>query len=254
MTTRMTDILMASGNHASRPTTPAPGVVLYSCTDHNLIYRWNGSAWSTWATLGASGAILSSLVDAKGDLLTGTADNTVARRAVGMDGQVLTADSSQSDGVKWATPSASASILLATQSYNPNPQVQTNLGTSEADVDATNLAVTFTAPASGNVDIDVTILVIGVPGNSVYLTLRSGASTVAGTRGRVMTLNNLTGLNVQSKVTHSVRVTGLTAGNSYTYKLGAFYAGGSSAAQLGYGDTTAGSAPLGPALFKVWSA
>jgi len=42
-----------------------------------------------------------STVDAKGDLLVGTADNTVARRAVGTDGQVFTADSSQSDGVKW---------------------------------------------------------------------------------------------------------------------------------------------------------
>jgi hypothetical protein len=45
-----------------------------------------------------------SLVDAKGDLLVGTADNTVARKAAGTNGQTLTADSTQTDGLKWATP------------------------------------------------------------------------------------------------------------------------------------------------------
>jgi hypothetical protein len=49
-----------------------------------------------------------SLVDAKGDLLVGTADNTVARLGVGSNGQVLTADSAQSAGMKWATPEASS--------------------------------------------------------------------------------------------------------------------------------------------------
>jgi len=41
----------------------------------------------------------------KGDLYLGTA-STVARRAVGADDQVLTADSAEVDGVKWATPAA----------------------------------------------------------------------------------------------------------------------------------------------------
>lgn len=41
-----------------------------------------------------------SLVDAKGDLLLGTADNTVARHAAGSNGQTVIFDSAQSDGVK----------------------------------------------------------------------------------------------------------------------------------------------------------
>jgi hypothetical protein len=56
-----------------------------------------------------AGYLLESLVDAKGDLLVGTADNTPARLAVGANGQVLTADSAETPGVKWATPSASSS-------------------------------------------------------------------------------------------------------------------------------------------------
>jgi len=45
------------------------------------------------------------LIDAKGDLLVGTAADALARLAVGTDGQVLTADSAQSTGLKWETPS-----------------------------------------------------------------------------------------------------------------------------------------------------
>jgi hypothetical protein len=50
----------------------------------------------------AIGAVAASLVDAKGDLLAATANDTVARVGVGSDGQVLTADAAQAAGVKWA--------------------------------------------------------------------------------------------------------------------------------------------------------
>lgn len=46
--------------------------------------------------------IAKAIVDAKGDLIVGTAADTAARLAVGMDGQLLTADSTQSGGIKWA--------------------------------------------------------------------------------------------------------------------------------------------------------
>jgi hypothetical protein len=58
----------------------------------------------------ATSAILPTVVDAKGDLLVGTAADTVGRLAVGTNGHVLTADSAEASGVKWAAPSAGGSL------------------------------------------------------------------------------------------------------------------------------------------------
>lgn len=52
------------------------------------------------------GNIAMSLVDAKGDLIVGTADNTVARLPVGTDRQILRARSTQTAGVAWETDNA----------------------------------------------------------------------------------------------------------------------------------------------------
>ena len=72
----------------------------------------------SWVAQDDSNAIQNAIVDAKGDLIAATANDTPARLAVGTNGQVLTADSTAATGIKWATPSASASgltkILTAT--------------------------------------------------------------------------------------------------------------------------------------------
>jgi len=47
------------------------------------------------------GGIASSLVDAKGDIIAASADNTPARLAVGTNGQILVAASGETTGLKW---------------------------------------------------------------------------------------------------------------------------------------------------------
>ncbi len=54
-------------------------------------------------------ALEAKTITTKGDVLVGGAAGALSRRAVGTDGQVLTADAAETDGVKWATPVAAAS-------------------------------------------------------------------------------------------------------------------------------------------------
>lgn len=51
-----------------------------------------------------AGAVQGTLIDAKGDLLAGSADDVVARVTVGADGYVLTASSTSSTGLVWVAP------------------------------------------------------------------------------------------------------------------------------------------------------
>lgn len=73
-------------------------------TDTNKYKIGDGSTvWSSlsYSSLPAS-AIDVTTINAKGDLLVGTANDTISRLAVGTNGHVLTADSAETTGVKWA--------------------------------------------------------------------------------------------------------------------------------------------------------
>ena len=52
-------------------------------------------------SVNAAGAVMNSDINAKGDLFVGTADNTLINVGIGDDGQVLTAASGETSGVKW---------------------------------------------------------------------------------------------------------------------------------------------------------
>jgi hypothetical protein len=58
--------------------------------------------------LDPSGSVSKSVIDAKGDLLVGSASDAVDNLAVGSNGYVLTVDSAQTLGIKWAALTAAS--------------------------------------------------------------------------------------------------------------------------------------------------
>ena len=66
----------------------------------------------SWTPYSVSNALVTTLADAKGDLLVGTANDTVGRLAVGSNNQYLQADSTTATGLKWSTLSAVTTLDL----------------------------------------------------------------------------------------------------------------------------------------------
>lgn len=77
----------------------AEGMLCYIDADNN-IYKYTGSAWVNIDTTGGGSPLTT-----KGDLYTYS--TTDARLGVGANGTVLTADSAEATGLKWASPSGS---------------------------------------------------------------------------------------------------------------------------------------------------
>lgn len=90
----------------STPSSPSSGKrKLY--VDASGVLKLVDSAGSA-SNAGAGVYVPLSLLDAKGDLIVGSAADNALRLAVGTNGQVLTADSAESTGVKWAAVAAGA--------------------------------------------------------------------------------------------------------------------------------------------------
>jgi hypothetical protein len=69
------------------------GQVLAKASNTDLDY--------SWVTTDDANAIQNAIVDAKGDLIAATANDTPARLAVGNNGETLVADSSATTGLRW---------------------------------------------------------------------------------------------------------------------------------------------------------
>ena len=91
-----------------------------------------------------------SIVDAKGDLIVGTAADTVGRLAVGTNGQVLTADSTAGTGLAYTTPISASSTTTFTNKTLTAPII------TNAIVKGINEDVNVVASAAtGTIDFDV---------------------------------------------------------------------------------------------------
>ena len=96
------------------------GDLLGGTTGQVLSKASNTNMDFTWVAQDDSNAIQNAIVDAKGDLIAATAADTPARLAVGTDGQVLTADSTASTGLKWATAGGGSALTKITSATFTN--------------------------------------------------------------------------------------------------------------------------------------
>jgi len=63
---------------------------------------------------------MATAIDAKGDLIGGTGADAFDRLAVGTNGQVLSADSTATTGLKWITPATAGSLVKVSRSSFSN--------------------------------------------------------------------------------------------------------------------------------------
>jgi len=102
-----------------------------------------GDGSTAWTSLTYSSfpstAISNTTVDAKGDILAGTADNTISRLGVGTDTYVLTADSNEATGLIWSAPTTGdiTGVTAGTGGITgggTGGTVTVNLDTTDADI------------------------------------------------------------------------------------------------------------------------
>jgi len=103
----------------------------------------------TFTALSVVTDIPQSVVDAKGDLVVGTAADTVGRLGVGTNGQYLSADSTAGTGLSWVTPAAGYSApTLGSTSITSGATVTTIAGLT-----LTAPTLTGTVTASGDITL-----------------------------------------------------------------------------------------------------
>lgn len=93
------------------------GAVAYA-TDTSQYGVYTNGAF-VWFTSGSGTTVATDTIwDAKGDLAAATGADAAIKVTVGSDGQVLTADSTQAAGVKWAN---APTVLMADGITPPDP-------------------------------------------------------------------------------------------------------------------------------------
>jgi hypothetical protein len=108
-----------------------------------------------YAPFNIANTIAPTVVDAKGDLLAGTAADTVGRLAVGTNGQVLAADSTASTGLKWTT---AGKVLQVVSTVKTDTFTS---ATNSAWTDITGMSVSIT-PTSATSKVLVSFSTTGI--------------------------------------------------------------------------------------------
>jgi hypothetical protein len=145
----------------------------------------------TWVTSDDANAIQNTIVDAKGDLIAATAADTPARLAVGANGTILTADSAEATGLKWATPAAASSGLTLVKAQTIGSAVSSVTVTSAFSATYDNYLITVAGGAgSGNNNLRLTLgaTATGYYWSGVYMGWNSTVNGFGSSNGAYFTV------------------------------------------------------------------
>lgn len=131
----------------------------------------------------------------KGDLLVATASATIARLGVGADGYILTADSTQLSGVKWAAAAGTGNMNTTT--YDPAGIAQQLVGTSATQT-ITNKDLTSGTNTFPTFNQDTTGTAAKANALNSATTVVNVSSATAPTAGQVLTATSGTAATWQT--------------------------------------------------------
>jgi len=217
----------------------AEGMVTY-LKDTDVVEIYTGAAW---VSLDDPNAIQNSIVDAKGDIITATADNTPARLAVGTNGQTLVADSTASTGLKWDTPNGMT--LLSTTTLSGASTTITGISTAYKNlyVFVSNM---LNNTANGVFKIELLSSTNGIYANSIQNGTASdldGTFLSSGANLDRSNTNNAYSLYIDDYASSfnfkPINFYGVGYGASYlgTTISGGFYGGGSAITSIKFSNT-----------------
>jgi hypothetical protein len=167
----------------------------------------------------ASGAVMESDFNAKGDILVATADNTPAVLGVGTNDYVLTADSSEASGVKWAVASGSGGLSWSKISSNTNAVKDNGYL-----IDASGGNVTLTLPATPSEGDSVgvcdamnsattNVITVGRNGNNIEGAASDLVIDVNGSGMTLVYVDATRGWEIVSEIGTGIDLGGVTDGN-----------------------------------------
>jgi hypothetical protein len=180
------------------------------------------------ATVNTHDVITKEIFDAKGDLLVGTGSNTGTRVALGTNGYVLTADSNETNGVKWAAAPAvgsfETSIVFEGTTAN---DFETTLQVTDPTADRT---ITFP-------DVSGTVITTGDTG-SVTNTMLAGSIANEKLTNSAITINGTSTSLGGSRTLGSDDIAEGSTNKYFTDERAQDAIGNSVGTGLSYNDTT----------------
>jgi hypothetical protein len=161
--------------------------VLAKNSNTDMDFKWVADASGIPATI----------IDAKGDLIAGTAADTAARLPIGTNGQVLTADSAEATGMKWAAAGGSTSgptfkaYKSTNQTVTKNTFTKITFDTENWDTASNFASSTFTPTTAGYYQLNVETEISGSGTlNNSFITIYKNGSRAGDLFGGDIRVNN----------------------------------------------------------------